>query len=129
MQITSSRIQKPAAPSKAAPQAQAQAEAAPQDQVTFGSSNNNVGGALLCGALGAVPLVGFASNFGIGIQASVNDNNTASGAAGYGALANLAGTATTVLGLTFGSDVATKVGLSMLGASGLAGAYAGFVAA
>lgn len=127
MHITSSRIQTPATPKKAAPQAQA--ETAPQDQVTFGSSNNNVGGALLCGALGAVPLVGFASNFGIGMQASVNDHNTASGAAGYGALANLAGTATTVLGLTFGNDIATKVGLSMLGASGLAGAYAGFVAA
>ncbi len=129
MQITSSRIQTPAAPLKAAPQTQTQAEAAPQDQVTFGSSNNNIGGALFCGALGAVPLVGFASNFGIGAQASVNDNYGAGSVAGYGALANLAGTATTVLGLTFGSDIATKVGLSMLGASGLAGAYAGFVAA
>lgn len=129
MQITSSRIPKPVTPFKAAPQARSEAEAAPQDKITFGSSNNNIGGALICGALGAVPVVGFASNFGIGAQASVNDNSLAGSVAGYGALANLAGTATTVLGLTFGSEIATKVGLSMLGASGLAGAYAGFVAA
>jgi hypothetical protein len=126
MQITSSRIQRPMAQTQLAPQAKS--EPGPQDQVTFGSSNNSLGGALFFGVGGAIPLVGFATNFGIGAQAGVNDAPTASAAAGFGALANLVGTGTTVLGLTFGSGLTTKIGLGLLGGSAAAGAFAGFVA-
>jgi hypothetical protein len=126
MQITSSRIQRPMAQSRPAPQAKS--ESAPQDQVTFSSSNNSLGGAAFFGVAGAVPLIGFATNFGIGAQAGVNDHQFASTVSGYGALANLAGTGTTALGLLFGSGTAVKVGLGLLGASAAAGAYAGFVA-
>ena len=55
--------------------------------------------------------MGAATNFGIGIQAGFNDHENAAAASGYGALANLAGTATTLGGVIFGSDVATNVGL------------------
>ena len=126
MQITSSRIQRPMGQNRPAPIAKS--EPGPQDQVTFGSSNNSLGGAAFFGVGGAIPVLGAATNFGIGIQASVNDNSSAGAAAGYGALANLLGTGTTVLGLTFGSGTAVKVGLGLLGASAAAGAYAGFVA-
>lgn len=116
------------APNRPAVKAATEETAVPQDQVTFSSSNNSVGGAAFFGVGGAVPLLGFMTNFGIGAQAQVNGHSTASAMAGYGALANLAGTATTALGLIFGGDVAVKVGLGMLGASGIAGACAGFVA-
>lgn len=127
MQITTTRIQRPAMPSRPASQAEA-GDTGTQDQVTFGHSNNSLGGAAFFGVGGAIPLVGFGTNFGIAAQAGVNDNKAASTAAGYGALANLAGTGATVLGLTFGSDITTKIGLGLLGASAAAGAYAGFVA-
>jgi hypothetical protein len=126
MQITSSRISRPLAQNRPAPKAEAAPES--QDQVTFGSSNNSLKGAAFFGVAGAVPLIGFATNFGIGAQAGMNDHSAASAASGYGALANLVGTGTTVLGLTFGSGTAVKVGLGLLGASAAAGAYAGFIA-
>lgn len=128
MHITSSTIQRPTAINRPAPQAQAEEASVPQDGVTLGYSNNSIGGAAFFGIGGAIPLIGFGTNFGIGAQAGVNGHKAASAAAGYGALANLAGTATTALGLIFGGETAVKVGLGMLGASGLAGAYAGFVA-
>lgn len=100
----------------------------PSDSVTLGRSHNSLTGAAVFGGLGLVPVVGFMSNFGIGAQAGMNDHKAASSAAGYGALANLAGTAVTAGGLLFSNEIATKVGLGMLGFSGAAGAYAGFVA-
>lgn len=126
MKITSSRIQQRPTQNRPAPQPKAEPET--QDQVTFGSSNNSLGGAAFFGIAGAVPLLGAATNFGIGIQGSVNDSPSAGGAGGYGAIANLVGTGTTVLGLTFQSGTAVKIGLGLLGASAAAGAYAGFVA-
>lgn len=100
----------------------------PSDSVTFSYSNNSYGGAAFFGGAGLVPVVGFMSNFGIGAQAGFNDHSTASKAAGFGALANLGGTAALAGGLIFGSNTVTNVGLGLLGVSGLAGAYAGFVA-
>lgn len=92
------------------------------------SSNNSFGGAAFFGGAGLIPVVGFMTNFGIGAQAGVNDHSTASTAAGVGGLANLSGTAALAGGLLFGSNTVTTVGLGLLGVSGLAGAYAGFVA-
>lgn len=102
------------------------ADAGPSESVTLSSASP--GAAAIFGGLGLIPVVGAVANFGIGIQASVNDESAASTAAGYGALANLAGTAVTAGGLAFGSDTAVKVGLGMIGLSGAAGAYAGLVA-
>ncbi len=99
------------------------------DSVTFsGSSNNSLTGAAFFGGLGVIPLVGFASNFGVGAQASVNDSPGGAKAAGFGALANLGGTVALAGGLLFGSSTVTNAGFGLLGLSGLAGAYAGFVA-
>lgn len=99
------------------------------DSVTFSSSSNNsIGGGAFFGGLGVIPLVGFASNFGIGAQAGFNDHSFATKAAGFGALSNLGGTVALAGGLLFGSNAVTNAGLGLLGLSGLAGAYAGFVA-
>jgi hypothetical protein len=127
MQISSTQFQARVSRPSVAPQQSSGAEAnlAPSDSVSF--SVSSAGQSAVFGGLGLIPVVGFVSNFGIGAQASMNDRHTASAAAGYGALSNLAGTAVTAGGLLFGSDTATKVGLGMLGLSGLAGAYAGFV--
>ena len=47
-------------------------------------------------------------------------------AGNLGGFSNLAGTATTAVGLLTGNDTATTVGLSLLGVSGLTGAYVGY---
>ena len=126
MQISSTRTHKLSTPPRSAASTKP-LEQLPGDTVTL-SSNNSVGGAAIFGGLGLVPLVGFVSDFGIGAQAGVNDAPRASKASGIGALSNLAGTAVTAGGLLFSNSLTTQIGLGLLGVSGAAGAYAGFVA-
>ncbi len=91
------------------------------------SSHSNIKEGLIFGALGVVPVIGAASNFGAGIQAQFNGHDAAGTAGGVGFLANLAGTATLVGGAIFGNSIAMNIGLGMLGVSGLTAAYAGSV--
>lgn len=127
MQINASPVAVPVAARRPAAQSAPAAEQKVSDSFTF-SSNNSLKGAAAFGALGLIPVVGMASNFGVGAQAGFNDHSTASSVAGAGFLANLGGTAVLAGGLLFGNSTATNVGLGLLGVSGLAGAVAGFVA-
>jgi hypothetical protein len=90
------------------------------------SSHIDVKSGVVFGALGFVPVIGALSNFGAGVEAGFNDNQTAATGAGIGFLSNLGGTAALAGGLVFGNSTAVNVGLGMLGVSGLTAAYAGF---
>ncbi len=128
MQINTSLASAPLAARRPAAASAPVVEQQSSDSVTLSYSNNSFKGGAAFGAMGLIPLVGVASNFGIGAQAGFNDHKAASNFAGAGVVANLAGTVTLAGGLLFGSGTATNLGLGLLGVSGLAGAVAGFVA-
>lgn len=98
-----------------------------EDSVSL--SGLSVKGGIIGGLAGVIPLVGVASNFGIGAQAGFNGLETATKVSAAGIFANLGGTISLAGGLIFGNETAKNVGLSLLGVSGLAGAFAGMVAA
>lgn len=124
MQITSSQFRKPMTTLTTPTKTQEEAKSAPQDSFTF--SPVDVKSGLVFGALGVIPVVGAISNFGAGMESGFNDNPKGATAGGIGVLSNLGGTVTLAGGLLFGSEIATNVGLGMLGVSGLTAAYAGF---
>ncbi len=128
MQIQTSLASAPLVSRRPAASAAVATEAPSADSFTFSSSNNSFKGGAAFGVLGLIPLVGVASNFGIGAQAGFNDHSGASKAAGLGVVSNLGGTVALAGGLLFGSGTATNIGLGLLGVSGIAGAVAGFVA-
>lgn len=66
---------------------------------------------------GAVPLVGAITNFAGMIGTGSNGDQRLASASLAGAAANLLGTGSLVAGLLTGTNVATMVGLSLLGAS------------
>ena len=105
---------------------QSNQEPNPQVESFSSSFHPDVKSGLFFGALGFLPVVGALSNFGAGVEAGFNDNQTAASAAGIGALSNLGGTAALAGGLLLGNSTAINVGLGMLGVSGLTAAYAGF---
>lgn len=127
MHISSSRIQNPVQLNlthKAPAPSSHSEDTSPQDQFTFGSSlSGDARAGIRGGALGVVPFVGIVANFGMG-QGSTRPSIKAAG--NLGGFSNLAGTATTAVGLLTGNDTATTVGLSLLGVSGLTGAYVGY---
>lgn len=128
MDIKTTSFAKPqfAPPAATRPAEDSQA-APPTDSVTLGGGADKVKNTLLFGALGAVPVMGAGSNamaaWATGWDdASKNGSGVRSMIGLGGAVANVAGTVTGVVGLFTGSETARMVGLGLLGASGVAGA-------
>ncbi len=113
---------------QALPQAKTEAGSAEvEDRVSFSFPAINAKGALLGAGLGVLPVVGAATNFGLGIEAQFNGKKAEMNTTLVGFFSNLAGSATLTGGLLFGNQIATNAGLALLGISGLTAAYAGAV--
>jgi hypothetical protein len=121
MQISSTRIQ-PQSPYLATPSVGRELAAA-QDSFTLSSSDslgNRVGRGAVAGVLGAIPVVGAFSSFGVGMGAGWDANSAAGTYAGLSAAGgNVLGTLTLAGGALFGSETAKQIGIGLLGASGL----------
>ncbi len=97
---------------------------APVESFRF-SGHTNVKEGLISGVLGVIPLTGAAYNFGAGVQAEFNGNDSAAPPARIGMVSNLIGTAALIGGAFSGNGIAVSAGLGLLGVSGLTAAYVG----